>query len=93
MIYNQNIADFNFPITENQIHKLCKKFSIENYSINTDLSVNVNGHVLLHHKKLNQLPLNFNYVSGNFVCSHNYLKILKGSPKQVGVIFIVITMN
>ena len=67
------------------IDLICKKYDIENYTINQDESINVNGNVdLSMKKKLTKLPLKFNKVSGNFYCHSNQLTSLEGSPKEIG---------
>jgi hypothetical protein len=66
------------------ISLICKKYGIENYTINGDGSIDVNGDVNLHGINLTELPLTFNKVSGYFTCSNNQLTSLKGSPKWVG---------
>ena len=73
----------NFPTTREEVIEVCKKYEIENYTINDDLSIGVDGSVYLEKKKLEYLPLKFNYVSGNFYCHHNKLKSLEGSPQTV----------
>jgi len=72
---------------------VCEKYEIENYIINDDLSIDVDGAVDLYNKKLEYLPLKFNYVDGNFNCARNKLKTLEGSPKTISGYFIVILMN
>ena len=69
------------------ISLICKKYGIENYTINDDGSIDVNGDVNLSWYKLTELPLSFNKVTGDFYCSHNVLTSLKGSPKWVGGYF------
>jgi hypothetical protein len=71
----------------NSIHDICKKYKIENYTINDDGSIDVDGDVGLIEKGLTELPLTFNKVTGNFNCSKNNLTSLKGSPKWVGGYF------
>ena len=66
------------------ISLICKKYGINNYTINPDGSIDVNGDVDLSHKGLTELPLRFNRVSGYFDCGDNKLTTLKGSPKWVG---------
>lgn len=92
---NQNQSKHpGFPTTEEEIHKLCKKYGIGNYTINDDLSLDVDGNVDLNGKKgLMGLPLNFNYVSGDFRCDMNFLITLKGSPKKVDGHFVANTNN
>ena len=74
-------------MTEQEIHTICEKYSINNYSINSDGSIDVNGNVNLSEKKLKNIPLKFNKVSGYFNCSYNNLTSLKGSPKEIGSFF------
>ena len=69
------------------IHKICKKYGIEDYTINPDGSIDVDGNVYLYGKKLDKLPLTFNDVSGYFDCSNNNLTTLEGAPKSVGGYF------
>jgi hypothetical protein len=66
------------------ISLICKRYGIENYTINGDGSIDVNGSVNLYNKGLTELPLTFNKVTGYFTCSCNQLTSLKGSPKWVG---------
>jgi hypothetical protein len=66
------------------IDEICNKYKIENYTINNDGSIDVDGDVDLSYEKLTELPLTFNKVSGNFNCSINQLTRLKGSPRWVG---------
>ena len=70
--------------SEIKIHRLCQKYNITNYSINDDMSIDVDGDVDLNRKYLEKLPLKFNYVSGYFYCKNNDLKSLEGAPKTVG---------
>ena len=70
--------------TEEEIHRLCRKYEIEDYIINDDMSIDVNANVNLDHNYFKKLPLNFNYISGDFNCSNNNLISLEGSPKEVG---------
>ena len=78
-------ASTNFPTTRDEIVELCiNKYGIENYTINDDLSIDVDGDVNLSYGNLEYLPLKFNYVSGNFYCNNNALESLEGSPQTVG---------
>ena len=71
----------------NSIHDICKKYGIENYTVNDDGSIDVDGNVDLLWYRLTELPLNFNRVTGYFNCGVNNLTSLKGSPKWVGGYF------
>ena len=66
------------------ISLICEKYNIINYTINPDGSIDVNGNVYLDNKKLTELPLTFNKVTGWFECSNNRLTTLKGCPRWVG---------
>lgn len=71
-------------MTEQEIHDICKRYLISNYTINSDGSIDVDGNVDLYAKGLTKLPLKFNKVNGDFWCSENYLTTLEGGPKEVG---------
>jgi len=76
-------AEPNFPTTREGVIQVCKRYEIKNYTINDDLSIDVDGDVNLKGEGLEYLPLKFNYVSGYFGCSYNDLVSLKGSPQTV----------
>ncbi len=79
---------FNRYIKELQIQNACKKYNIENYTINSDGSIDVDGSdVSLFNKGLTKLPLKFNRISGFFDCSNNKLTSLEGCPNYVGDFF------
>jgi hypothetical protein len=67
-----------------EIDEICEKYKIENYTINNDNSVDVDGNVNLFYKRLKSIPLNFNIVNGWFNCGINYLTSLRGCPVRVG---------
>jgi hypothetical protein len=66
------------------IDSICKKYGIENYTINPDGTVDVDGDVYLHDNRLSKLPIKFGRVSGYFDCNFSRLTTLEGSPKWVG---------
>ena len=68
---------------DKEIHEICKRYDIENYSINPDGSIDVNGNVDLSHLNLTKIPIKFNIVNGYFKCSNNKLKTLENSPNEV----------
>ena len=74
----------NFPTTREEVIQVCNRYGIGNYTINDDLSIDVDGDVNLAYKNLEHLPLRFNYVSGGFFCRENILVSLEGSPLTVG---------
>jgi hypothetical protein len=67
----------------NEIHSICKKYEIDDYTINSDGSIDVDGDVSLSNYSLDKMPLKFNKVGGHFSCSNNQLTDLKGSPESV----------
>ena len=70
------------------IDSICRRYGIENYTVNPDGSVDVDGDVNLSQKRLTKLPLKFGRITGNFVCSFNQLTTLEGSPREVGGHFV-----
>lgn len=54
------------------------------YTIHDDLSITVNGSVMLDSNiEGEKLPVNFRNVHGNFNCSYNNLTTLQGCPKNL----------
>jgi hypothetical protein len=80
--YNQFIKESKEDIID--IHAICDKYYITNYSINEDGSINVDGDVNLSRKNLIKLPLRFRNVTGYFNCNSNLLTTLEGCPVSVG---------
>jgi hypothetical protein len=66
-----------------KIQDLCKQYGITNYTINDDLSIDVNGDVMLHSRELTKLPLKFRNIYGSFYCYGNQLTSLEGAPQSV----------
>jgi hypothetical protein len=73
--------------TESDIAEICKKYAIENWSINSEGLVDVDGNVDLSLSGLKKIPLRFGHVSGYFKCPHNHLTNLEGCPHTVGRYF------
>ena len=78
------LFESKFPTSKEEVEAICKKYKIENYTINDDLSIDVNGDVDLHYRYLDFLPVKFAMVSGDFGCSGNRLTSLKGAPREIG---------
>ena len=76
----ENIKD----LPETYINAVCKKYNIQNYTINEDHTIDVDGNINFIAKGLTKIPLKFNIVSGFFNCSLIELTTLEGSPKSVG---------
>ena len=70
--------------TEAEVAKICKKYGIKNWSINSDGLVDVDGDVDLFKRSLKKLPLKFGKVTGDFCCNGNQLTTLEGAPETVG---------
>lgn len=64
-----------------------KKYGVENFIINSDETITVNGDVHLKNKFLTRIPFKFKKVTGNFDCSCNQLVNLVGCPTEVGLDF------
>lgn len=79
--FNENKQSIEEDI--DHIEYLCRRYNIKNYTINEDMSVDVDGSVNLYRCSLSKIPLKFGYVSGSFRCDHNQLETLEGSPKIV----------
>lgn len=79
MKYLKMFESFN----DSEIHYICREYGIENYTINKDRSIDVDGNVDISGFDLEELPLSFGTVYGMFNCSSNNLESLKGSPKMV----------
>ena len=75
--------------TKQEVEKILDKYGIKKYTINADLSVDVDGDVYLSNQIFKKLPVNFGKVTGNFFC-FNCIKLtsLKGAPKEVGGRFL-----
>jgi hypothetical protein len=67
-----------------EIIKVCKEFGIENYTINDDGSIDVDGNFVCVYNQLTKLPLKFRHVEGGFYCHNNQLTSLEGAPQTVG---------
>jgi hypothetical protein len=65
------------------IESICKEYGIENWTINEDGSIDVDGDVDLSHSGLDKIPIKFRNVTGNFYCHNNKLTSLEGSPESV----------
>jgi len=75
-------------MTIKQIEKWLKKYDIENYHINDDLTVNVDNDVYLLYKNLTEIPFQFGKINGHFNCAYNQLISLEGCPKEIKGNFI-----
>lgn len=74
------------PKTKEEVVTQLLKLNIFNYSINDDLSVDIDGSVMLSDRKLDYIPVNFNKVTNNFICRYSHLTSLEGFPKKAQLI-------
>ncbi len=51
---------------EQETHDICEKYDIENYTINPDGSIDVDGDVDLNNKGIFKIPIKFNRINGFF---------------------------
>jgi hypothetical protein len=68
---------------KDRINGVCKEYGINNYTINRDGSIDVDGDFYLDVDMI-ELHLKFNRVSGSFFCSNLQLTSLEGGPSEVG---------
>jgi len=73
--------------SKKDIDSICNRYGIDDYTVNPDGTVDVDGNVNLYNKGLDEIPLKFGYVSGYFDCGNNKLTSLEGSPREVGGYF------
>ena len=78
------LKKFEFRMSDQEIHVICKEYFIRNYIINPDGSISVDGDVRLSSISLKRIPLVFKEVSGDFDCYDNQLTSLKDCPEKVG---------
>ena len=87
--YQRNITEkfkgiFTDTWDRDDIDRICAKYNIQNYTINNNGSIDVDGNVDLSQMKLKRIPIRFRNVSGHFWCFTNYLTDLQNSPINVG---------
>ncbi len=66
------------------IEEICNWYKIENYLMNQDGSIDVDGNVDLSSRDLTHLPLRFRRIMGHFNINNNQLITLYGGPIAVG---------
>ena len=74
-------------MNKRQIAQWLDKKRVVNYTINADLSVDVDGNVDISSKNLTSIPIQFGKVTGNFYCHNNKLTSLEYCPTHIGVDF------
>ena len=84
MIKKFKLFESNTRMSDQEIHRICKKYDITGYDINPDGSISVDRSVRLSSRSLKRIPLVFKEVSGSFYCYDNQLTSLRGCPEKVG---------
>lgn len=73
--------------SKRDIHSICSEYGINDYTVNPDGSIDVDGNIILSYDfergELSKIPLKFGNIIGDFECDRNQLTTLKGSPKSV----------
>jgi hypothetical protein len=69
--------------TKEKIKQWLNLMDIQGYTINDDLTVDVDESVSLYNRNLTEIPVQFGVVDGAFTCAYNSLTSLKGVPKVV----------
>jgi hypothetical protein len=69
--------------TKQEIKNWLDEYRIKNYTINQDLSVDVDGSVFLYENHLLEIPVKFNIINGNFYCGYNQLTSTDFFPKEI----------
>ena len=81
--YPKNIKDIfdgkTKPKDKSEVEEILDILEIKNYTINSDLTVDVDNNVDISSRYLRVIPVQFRNVSGFFSCSHNQLTSLKGA--------------
>ena len=78
----ESVHNDQFFKTYEETKNWLDNFYVKNYTINKDLTVDVNGEVSLSFNDLDFIPVQFGVVTRNFDCSNNNLKNLKGCPNK-----------
>lgn len=80
-------------MTRSEIEAWLKQNGIENYTIRSDLTVDINGSVQLRSRNLDVLPFQFGRILHHFCCAENRLVSLEGTPLEIGGNFICYKNN
>lgn len=72
------------PKDKSEVETVLGILNIKNYTINSDLTVDVDDDVEITDKHLSIIPVQFRNVSGFFDCNRNMLTSLNGAPQKVG---------
>ena len=84
MSYNKQNTHPGFLKTRDETEVWLDSVGIKNYTINSDLTVDVDGGVWIQAKNLDSILVQFGRINGFFNCSKNNLTSLKGCPIKIG---------
>lgn len=79
----ESVEDSQFFKTEKEVNRWLIDYGISDYTINSDLTVDVDGEVNLDSKCLKFLPVQFGKIRDYFFIDDNGLKNLKGCPIEI----------
>lgn len=84
MKYIKLFEELDIEKRKQKIYVLCEDLGLSNYTVNDDLTVDVDDHVIIKDRKFKKLPVMFGTIGGDFIIkSCNNLQTLVGSPKIV----------
>jgi hypothetical protein len=73
------------PEFKYEVDDVMEALGIKDYTVNTnDLTVYVHGNLNIQGKGLRKIPVQLQFVVGDFNCSNNQLTTLEGAPRTVG---------
>lgn len=79
----ESIEENSFFKTEKEVNRWLIDYGIVDYTINSDLTVDVDDSVILDNRNLKFLPVQFGKINGYFFIDDNGLKSLKGCPIEI----------
>lgn len=83
----ETLVKYQKKLNKKQIQRWLDKHEIKNYTINDDLTVDVNGDVFLFGCQLRIIPFKFGVINGFFDCSNNHIRDSNFFPIWVGDYF------
>jgi len=83
--YIKKLVNTNQMFTNHkEIKDWLDKMNIRNYTINSDLTVDVDGNINIRFKNLKYIPVKFRTLKGILNCSFNNLKSFDNLPTNIG---------
>lgn len=76
------LKEHKVPLTKYDIRKWLEHYKVKNFTINDDLTVDVDGNVDLDQRHIAKIPFKFGKVNGHFACERNVLVSLEFAPMQ-----------